>query len=247
MACEAAIERVGDNLDAHRLRLDLLRKAKQYDDVIRSCDAIIARGRASADIYALRALAREELRDFPGAIEDFTSAMSLGGNRSKLLRYRGWVYIVADAPRLALGDFQEAIRLDPSSGDAHNGRGLARLRLGEHRKAVADAEKAVSLGAPTADLFYRAARVYALAAVVVSVEAHERGRENLLLVTRYQDRAAGLLGQAVRRLPARRRASFMKDVVLADPDLRALRRRVSSWDLAAPIPSPDRAAVGSNP
>ena len=90
--------------------------------------------------------------------------MALGGNRATLLRRRGWLYMVADAPRLALYDFEAAIRLDASSGDAYNGRGCRPLRLGEHRQAVADVEKALSLGEPKPDLYYKAGRVYAVAA-----------------------------------------------------------------------------------
>jgi tetratricopeptide (TPR) repeat protein len=242
-AYNAAIECDRNDPDAHRLRLDLLLKLKRHDDVIRSCDPLIALGKASAAIYERRALVREQVRDFPGAIEDFTSAMALKGDQRRLLRRRGWVYIIADAPRLALHDFEEAIGLDPSSADAHNGRGLARLRLGEHRQAVADAERAISLGEPTTDLFYKAARVHALSAVVVSAEARKTGQESVRLVTQYQDRAVGLLREAIRRLPADRRASFIKDAILADPDLRTLRRRVSSMDLAGPVPFPTTAGA----
>jgi tetratricopeptide (TPR) repeat protein len=234
-ACEAAIERVRDYPDAHLLRLEVLRQLKRHDDVIRSCDPLIARGTATAAIYERRALAREAIRDYSGAIEDFTAAMGLRGDRARLLRHRGWVYILADAPQLALHDFVEAIGLDSSSGDAYNGRGFARLRFGEHRAGVADAERALSLGEPTPELFYKAARVYALAAVVVSAEARQKGQESLFLVNRYQGRAADLLREAIRRLPADRRTPFVKDVILADPDLKTLRRRLSSMDLAGTV------------
>ncbi len=210
-ACDAAIEQVRDYEEAHRLRLDVLLRLKRHDDVIRSCDALIAGGKASAAIYERRALARELSRDLAGAIEDFTSAMALGGDRPKLLRRRGWAYIVADSPRLALHDFQEAIRRDPSNADAYTGRGLARLRQGEHREAIADAEKALSLGETTADLTFKAARVYALAAIVVTSKARKNGQESVQLVGRYQERAAELLRQTIRRLPPDRRTSFVSD------------------------------------
>ena len=159
-ACDAAIKVDRDYDDAHRLRIELLLRLKRYDDVIRSCDPLIARGKATSAIYELRGLAREEIKDFAGAIEDFTNAMALGGNRATLLRRRGWLYIVADAPQLALHDFEAAIRLDATSGDAYNGRGSARLRLGEHRQAVADAEKALSARrAETGPLLQGRARV----------------------------------------------------------------------------------------
>ncbi len=235
-ACEAAIARMPGREEAHRLRLDLLLKLKRHDDVIRSCDPIIVRGKASAAIYERRALARAETRDFPGAIADFTSALTAGADRPALLRRRGWLYIVADAPRLALADFQEATRLDPGNADAHAGRGLARLRLGEHREATADAQRAVSLGPPTSDLFYKAARVYAAAALVAAVDVRKQGQETALAVTRYQDRATQLLRECMRMLPAEQRASFVNDVILVDPELRTLRRRLSSTDLAGLLP-----------
>jgi hypothetical protein len=83
---------------------------------------------------------------------------------------------------------------------------------------------------------YKAARVFALAAVVVTAEARKTGQESVRLVTRYQDRAANLLREAIRRLPADRRATYLKDVILSEPDLRMLRRRLLSMDLAGPVP-----------
>ncbi len=227
-AWDAALKVVRDYHEAHRLRLDLLLKRKRYDDVIRSCDALIARGKATPAIYELRGLARSERKDFPGAIEDVTNAMALRPDRAALLSRRGWLYIVSDAPKLALHDFEAAIQLDPSIADAYNGRGFARLRLGEHRDAVADAEKALGIGEPTSHLFYNAARVYALAAVVAAAEVRKKGQETVTLVARYQDRATGLLREALKRMPEDQRASFWRDVVPADPALQALRRRVSA-------------------
>ena len=229
-AWDAALKVVHDYDDAHRFRLDLLLKLKRHDDVIRSCDALIGRGKATTAIYELRGLARAELKDFPGAIEDVTNAMALRPDRVALLSRRGWLYIVSDAPRLALHDFQAAIRLDPLNGDAFNGRGFARLRLGEHRDAVADADKALGIGEPTSQLFYNAARVYATAAIVAAAEARKKGQDTVTLVARYQDRATGLLHDAVKRMPDDQRASFWRDVIPADPALRTLRRRVSALD-----------------
>jgi len=237
-AWDAALKVVRDDDEAHRLRLDLLRKLKRHDDVIRSCDALIARGKATPAIYELRGLARAELKDFPGAIEDVTNAMALRPDRAALLSRRGWLYIVSDAPRLALHDFQAAIGLDPSIGDAYNGRGFARLRLGEHRDAVADAEKALGLGEPTSHLLYNAARVYALAAIVAAAEVRQKGQETVTLVARYQDRATLLLREAVQRMPDDQRASFWRDVVPADPALKAIRRRLKFEELVATSTQP---------
>ncbi len=236
-ACEEAIRVVPDYPDAHQLRIWLLLRARRYDDVLRSCDALIAGGKARSAIHELRGLAREAIKDIPGAIEDFSGAMALGGDRAALLRRRGWLYIVAGADQLALHDFEAAIPLTPSQGDAYAGRGLARLRLGEHREGVADARKAISFGEPTSRLLYNAARVYAFASVVVAAEARKKGQQAVDLVARYQDRAVALLRQALKQMPENQRATFWRDAQAADPAVRALRRRLSATDLGEPVAS----------
>ena len=244
-ACDAALQIDSNYGDAHRLRIESLLRLKRHDDVVRSCDPLIARGKATSAIYQLRGLAREEKKDYAGAIEDCTNAMLFGGNRAMLLRRRGWLYIVADAPQLALHDFEGAIRLDAMNGDAFNGRGYARLRLGEHRQAVADAERALSVGEPKADLYYKAARVYAVAAVAAAAEVRRKGQETVALVSRYQDRATDLISEAMKRLPADRRESFLKEVILVDPQLRTLRRRIATLNLTGFVPSTSRSTSKS--
>ena len=98
---------------------------------------------------------------------------------------------------------------------------------------MADAEKALAIGEATSHVLYNAARVYATAAIVAAAEARKKGQDTVTLVARYQDRATGLLRDAVKRMPDDQRASFWRDVVPADPGLRALRRRVSAVDLAS--------------
>ena len=239
---------VRDYDDAHRLRLDLLLRveaARRRHPLLRRADR--AGEGVGRDLRAARPGPRGDQglpRRHRGLHECHGPA---GATGATLLRRRGWLYIVADAPRLALHDFQEAIRLDPSNGDAYNGRGLARLRLGEHREAVADAEKALGLGEPTADLFYKAARVYALAAIVAAAEVRKKGQETVTLVARYQDRAAGLLREAIKRLPADQPRLVREGRHPRRPRLRTLRRRLSSTpDLAraGPVPAaPDADSV----
>jgi tetratricopeptide (TPR) repeat protein len=211
---------------------------KQFAEVNRSCSVLIARGKPSAAVYELRALARAELRDFPGAIDDLTYAIALRPDQAALLSRRGWLYIIAAAPRLARHDFEAAILLDSSGADAFNGRGAARLGSGEYRQAVADADKALSLGKPAPKLFVDAARVYALAADVVA-EVSKSGREGLSLRAQYQDRAATLIVEAVKQMPEAERAGFLRNVIEIDQPLRAIRRRIRSQELSSAAGSPN--------
>ncbi len=75
-----------------------------------------------------------------------------------------------ESPKLALVDFEAALKLDPADGDAYNGRGTARALLGDHAAAVADAREAVRRGGTSSRVKYNAARIYAVAASVASAE-----------------------------------------------------------------------------
>jgi len=238
-ACEAALKVDPDHAEAHALRLEVFRKSKRYEDVVRCCDALLARGKPSAEICRLRGLAKGELKDYAGAIEDFTLAIALLPRSAMLLFRRGSLYLITDAPRPALRDFEEAIRLDPSNADAYNGRGLAKVALGQHQEAVADAFKALELGEPTPRRLYNAARVYAKAAIAATGDVRRAGRDAAFVVTRYQDQAVALVRESYNRLPAAQRASFWRDVIQTDPALTVLRRRLRAIEPAGPATSAD--------
>ena len=145
---------------------------KRYDEVLASSDAYLMRGEPSVDQFEIRGLAPVARRDYAAAIADYHRALELKpepdpARRSKLLNLRGWAYHFTDAPRLALPDFEESIRLDGHQSDAYAGRGLARIRLGQWgAAAVADAEIAIDrtprAGDPLTSEAGRAARVQAL-------------------------------------------------------------------------------------
>ena len=226
-ACETALKLVPNYGDAHRLRLDILLALNRFNDVIRSCDALLAQGNPSVALYELRALARAGRRDYAGAIEDDTEALALSPESVLLLARRGWLYLVEDALQLAVRDFDEAIRLDPSSSNAYLGRGTARVQMGQHRQAVADIEKALGLGKPTALMDYNAARVLCQAAVAAGSEVRQKGQNALAQARQYQDRALALLQDALKRIPAGERAAFVGKI-LNEPDLDVIRRRLRS-------------------
>jgi tetratricopeptide (TPR) repeat protein/tRNA A-37 threonylcarbamoyl transferase component Bud32 len=240
-ACETALTLDPSFLEAHLLRINVLRKLKRHAEVIRSCDVLLARGKPSADLYELRALAKQELKDYDGAIEDDTLAHALRPRSAAILARRGRLFLVSGATRLALRDFEQAIDLDPSSpasADAYVGRGLARASLGLHREAVADAMRAVRMGEPTDEILYSAARIHAQAAGAAAAEIKKTGQAAAALASRHQDQALELLRQAIARLPAAERRSFLHDVVQTDPELASIRHRLRSLDLAGPtLPS----------
>lgn len=152
-------------------------------------------------------------REHPRAIAAFSEALEFEkapGNRSRLLALRGWAQLSGlQLPKLARPDFEEAIRLDGSNADAYAGRGEAQLRLRELRGALADAGHAADLGKGDPTVLYRVARIFAQA-------AHLK-RDLKLEYEQYWNRAAGLLGDALRLLRTEgKRAAFWRETVRPD-------------------------------
>jgi hypothetical protein len=152
------------------------------------------------------------------------------------LNRRGWGYQYADAPRLARSDFEEALRLEPNQSGAYGGRGLARIRLGQWRPALLDAEaglrqaRGASAGstsevarAAQVQALFNAARIYALAVEFAAREVSREGERAVTLYRRYRTRALDLLEEALQREsdPAHRVE------ILNDPALRPLQLRPS--------------------
>src|SRR5262249_45885908 len=137
--CDLALQIDPNNAEAHRWRAIALLELKRYSDVVDSCDRYLRAGNGSVEMLELRGLAKAKRNDFAGAIEDYTLALSQNGQASVLHGRRGWAYLVSGAPKLALNDFDEAIRLDPSNGDSYSGRGSALAALGQYREAERDA------------------------------------------------------------------------------------------------------------
>jgi tetratricopeptide (TPR) repeat protein len=180
--------------------------------IVRVLDAYFETGPPAADLFRARGQARSKLGDFGGALDDYTHALGIEPD-SATHAARGWTYQLAfDASALALRDFEAALRLEAKNGDAFNGRGFARVQLGQDvRGAVTDAEEALRLDPQGSRTLFNAARTYAQA--VGRFDARTTPRD-LTLARRgqYQDRAVQLLRQAVGCVPAARRRSYWRTI-----------------------------------
>ena len=231
-ACDAALEIDPRSAPAHLLRIQVLLDQKRYDDLLRSCDVALESGKPSAELYRLRGMAKDALKDFPGAIADYTQSLSLSppGERPRLLRRRGWSYMSNEAYYPALHDFEEAVRLASTNADGYCGRGLAHARVGQHGDAVRDAEEALKHGESNWRITYNAARIYAQSAIAADSESRKTGPVAVRLVTYYQDRAFELVRLALRRAPAEQRSALFRDTIRDDPALQPIRRWLRSLE-----------------
>jgi serine/threonine protein kinase/tetratricopeptide (TPR) repeat protein len=209
---DKALAQKSDHALGQRLRAEALFRLGRFADVIEAFDRYLKAGKPLESVYRGRGLARAELGQFPGAIEDFTKALELHPTAA-VQAFRGWTHLVVDAPKLALRDFELAIELDPSSGDAYNGRGLARIRLGQYGDAALDAAEALRRGPSSPRLYYNAARIYAQCPGP------------------YSHRALELVHHAINLLPDAERRTFWSKNIAKDEAFRSLRRHPLFIDL----------------
>jgi tetratricopeptide (TPR) repeat protein len=221
-AYDAAINIRNDYADAHLRRAEALVELHRFAEATHSFDQYLKQGgKPQAGDYRKRAQAQAQLHKYSESIADYTLALRLE-LKAETFANRGWIYVVTGAYKSALDDFEEAIRRDPTNGDAHNGRGFMRAKLGMSN-ADADAEEALRLGPKTARHFFSAARIYA--ELVGRIDADPDQRRGRTLVARfdYQHQALQLLRQALGLTDYGDRDSFWQGKIEKDSTFRAIR------------------------
>ncbi len=110
------------------------------------------------DVYFKRGDSRLEIRDYPGAVADFTKAIEIGPRTNTKttdvfdFEYedayfkRGYAKSILEDYKGALADFEEVIRINPQAGGAYLNRGLIMTSLGQNENACIDYSKAGELG-----------------------------------------------------------------------------------------------------
>lgn len=225
-AYDAAQKLQPDRVELHRLRADVLLALGRNKEAQQALDEFLDRPKkVDPDAYRQRGFERARAGNHGGALADWTRALEMEPTSALTLGRRGWAWL-NHATKLALGDFDDALKLDPASADLHTGRGYARVLLGKHAEAVQDAEKAVLLAAKASDprekiaAPFNAACIYAQAIAKLGFGADFPGRDEKK--AKYLARAFELLDQTLAALPAQARPAFLREAV-TDPGLEPIR------------------------
>jgi tetratricopeptide (TPR) repeat protein/predicted aspartyl protease len=102
--------------------------------------------------FARRAAARVGRRDFPGAIADYSQAITLEPDNAAYFRARGMARLAARQPVLAMADLDEALKRQPNDPDALLRRGELYLASRDTARARTDFEAAIKLAPDRPDL-----------------------------------------------------------------------------------------------
>ncbi|MCI0457110.1 MAG: tetratricopeptide repeat protein, partial [Gemmataceae bacterium] len=234
-AYDAALRIRRNDPRACRYRAEALLGLHRLPEALQSLDDCLKYGPRDPGVFRARAALRTRLGQYPGAQTDYTRALEKEPDAATYAA-RGWCYLVADAPRLALPDFEEALRRAPEQADAYAGRGYSRVLLGETRLALADAEEALRRGPPAPRLYYNIARIYAQAIATLDSEPARHRSTAVDLRSRWQDRALQLLTKALHVQSPPEAARFWQNVIAMDKALNPIRRSPEFRQLAARYP-----------
>ncbi len=99
----------------------------------------------SAEDWFYKGLKKKVLKDYDGAVKDYTKAIKLDDKYAKLYNSRGIVYKNLKDYEKAVDDYDKAIELDNKYAKAYNNRASTFWRLKQYDKAIADYTKAIEL------------------------------------------------------------------------------------------------------
>ena len=106
----------------------------------------------NAYAYYSRGIARAELGDTQGAIEDYTQAIKIDPNNAVAYYSRGIARSELGDKQGEIEDYTQAIKIDPNNVNAYFNRGTARYHLGDKQGAIDDYTQAIKI--PNYDILY---------------------------------------------------------------------------------------------
>lgn len=113
--------------------------------------ALFADNIKEADSYFKQGMAKDDLHDYAGAIQDFNKAIELNPNFVAAYYNRGCAKVYLKDYTGAIQDYSKIIELNPKFiAEAYFSRGAAKFNLQDVFGALADYSKAGELGATQA-------------------------------------------------------------------------------------------------
>lgn len=243
-----------EDADTYRLRAETLLALNRDEDAVQSFDNYLKKdGKPVADVFRARALALQKLGRFRESLADVARALELEPGASNMLVRRGWAMLL-EANKLAEADFDAAVKSNPENADAWNGRGFARVMMGNVSGAVQDAEEGVKRamvqaakqGAAAWPNIYNSATIYAQAVRVIQADGkmpadvREKNAKQLTI------RSLQIIMQAVQVGGAAQQAAVVQ-TVKGDTSLDPIRNSPEFRQVFGPRPEPEPATPDKKP
>lgn len=97
-------------------------------------------------IYLNRASAKSLIKDYDGAIKDYTTAYEKNPEYAEAIRQRGYLKKEIGDFKAALADYNLTLKIDPNLANAYVNKAVVLDTLGQSEEACKNYEKALELG-----------------------------------------------------------------------------------------------------
>lgn len=152
---KTSITRDPDNYEAHYNYGRMLRSVGRLSEAIKEQSYVIEKAPTLARAYNERGLAYRQQGNYPAAIADYDTSLSLRPGYTAALFNRGMLYIVHKKnPGAGIRDLSQAIQLDPSLGIAYLERGKVYRTMQQMNDACRDFRAAGQMGVGEAQMLY---------------------------------------------------------------------------------------------
>ena len=118
----------------------------EFKEAIKSFNTAIEIDPNNAESYFLRAMSYQGMALSKLAVADLEKAIVLKTDYAEAFQQLGYIYLVGQAPVLAIDAFDKAILLTPKVAELYINRGSAQCMLGHLEKAAQDYQKARKMG-----------------------------------------------------------------------------------------------------
>src|SRR2546427_3737748 len=137
-------------------------KLGKYEAALDDLRRIASLGPLLPRVYAVSALAKKNLGDFQGSLQDYDAAIgsSITSAPSRLYTERADVKVKLKQLDGALSDYNEALRLEPDSAELYVNRAALHIDRGDTDSALQDYSMAKSIDPDSAQAYYEIIRLY---------------------------------------------------------------------------------------
>lgn len=135
--CSQLIQKYPNNHDAYNIRGIAYAIQMMFKEAIQNFNEAI-RIHPTKHNLSNKALAEVNIKNYAQAIEDYTEAIKLDKNDSKIYAARAFVYAQQNDYEKAKSDYDEAIKINPEEPSYYENRGIMKLSLMKYNDAIDD-------------------------------------------------------------------------------------------------------------
>lgn len=130
-------------------------RVQVWKDSITLFDDVIEKQKDNAFAYNSRGIAKFEMQNYSGAIEDYSKAILLNSRYPGAFYNRAISYYSIQNFQKAMEDYNKAIELNPLSANSYMGRGIIKMDVMKNfEEAIKDYDKAISINPRFAQAYY---------------------------------------------------------------------------------------------